>query len=535
MIGDDGDRAMGLDVSRRFVLGGMACAATAPLFGTVARAAAQPSGDELTWLPATRLREMVAKRDVSALEVTNHFLARIERLDPQLHAFVNIDPDGARNAARQADADVASGKPLGPLHGVPIAVKDQVWAKGLPSTCGSLVFARFRPSIDGTIVERLRAAGAIIVGTTNMPEFAAWPRSNSYVAGESLNPWNPKHISGASSGGSGAAVAAGMVPVAIGTDGGGSTRIPSALCGLVGVLPTLGRVPSYGGFHCGIRGSAGPMARTVRDAALVLQVISGPDPRISRSIQAPPPDGLTGLEAGVRGMRIAWTPDFGRLKPDPAVVAAAETAAHALAGAGAEIGMVTERIPHPWGDGNLMADLQKAVAQGGYEINPVGAVPDVPMAEKWLIESSVKAIPCFELPQIKEFLAAHSGLLAPPHRLMGRYPPQTRGLPSAEELIAQLDRIFTRHDVICTPTMITVAPPIPAGWASPYDNPYMGTDFTFIANTAGYPAATVPCGLVRGMPVGFQVLGPWGSEATILRVVRAVEAAMPRFGLPPVI
>lgn len=534
MTKDGWDSDINISISRRLMLGGMAGAAAVPLLGNVASAATS-SGDELTWLPATRLREMIAKRNVSALEVTNHFLARIERLNPLLHAFVHVDPDGARRAAREADKAVASGRPLGPLHGVPIAIKDQIWAKGLPSTCGSQVFANFRPSFDGTIVERLRAAGAIIVGTTNMPEFAAWPRSKSYVAGEAVNPWDRARISGASSGGSGAAVAAGMVPVAIGTDGGGSTRIPASLCGLVGVLPTFGRIPGYGGFHCGVRGSAGPMTRSVLDAAVILQVISGPDPRMSRALQTPAPDGLTGLETGVRGLRVAWSPDFGRLKPDPAVVASAEAAAHALAGAGAEVTLSTALISHPWGNGDLMTDLQQAVGEGGYEMEPVGVTPESNMMEKWLIESSVSGIPCFEFPQIKQFIAEHRGLLTPSQRLMSKFPPNIKGLPSDEELRGQLDPIFANHDVICSPTMLTVAPPVPTGWATPYDNMFMGTDFTFIANTMGYPAVTVPCGLVRGLPVGLQILGRWGSEPTVLRVARAAEAALPKMALPTIV
>lgn len=275
------------------------------------------------------------------------------------------------------------------------------------------------------------------------------------------------------------------------------------------------------------------MARNVPDAALLLQIISGPDPRMPRSIQTPPPDGLSGLETGVRGMRIGWSADFGRMTPDPAVVASAEAATHALASAGAELAMLTAQIAHPWGDGSMMADLQNAMAQGGYAMEPAGEVPDFPMAEQWLIESSVKGIPCFELPPIKEFLAQHAGLLAPPERLGPRFPPKLQGLPSLDDLHSQLDPIFAQHDVICSPTMATVAPKVPGEWASPYANMYMGTDFTFIANTMGYPAATVPCGLVRGLPVGFQVMGPAGSEATVLRVIRAVEAALPRLGLPP--
>ena len=194
--------------------------------------------EELTWKSARELRRLIAERQISPVDVVAACLARIEALDPTLHAFITVVGDRALDDAKAAEAAVQRGDALGPLHGVPVALKDEAWTADIPSTGGSLLFQRFVPSHDGTVTARLRRAGAIVIGKTNLPEFAAWPRSKTRLAGEAVNPWDTTRISGASSGGSAAAVAAGMVPLAIGSDGGGSTRIPSAFCGVVGLFPT---------------------------------------------------------------------------------------------------------------------------------------------------------------------------------------------------------------------------------------------------------------------------------------------------------
>ena len=222
--------------------------------------------DELTWTSARELRRLIAQREISPVDVVSSCLARIEALDPTLHSFITVVGERALDDAKRAEAAVQGGDALGPLHGIPVALKDEVWTADIPSTDGSLLFRRFVPSRDGTVTERLRRAGAIVIGKTNMPEFAAWPRSKSRLAGESVNPWDVTRISGASSGGSAAAVAAGMVPLAIGSDGGGSTRIPSAFCGVFGLFPTPGRVPSYGSFSYSTEGSLGPIGRSARTA-----------------------------------------------------------------------------------------------------------------------------------------------------------------------------------------------------------------------------------------------------------------------------
>ncbi len=521
-------------IQRRDAIKGMAAAGAATLAAGPISAAGNAS--DLTWLSVRELRHLIVSKWVSAREVTKHFLDRIERLEPQLHAFVHVDAEGALAAADAADAAVKRGDTLGPLHGVPIAIKDNLWVKDMPATCGSLIFASFRPSFDGTVAERLRAAGAIIIGKTNMPEFAAWPRSNSHVGGESVNPWDRTRIAGASSGGSSAAVASAMVPVAIGTDGGGSIRIPSALCGLVGLLPTLGRVPDYGGFHCSPGGSAGPMARSVADAALVQQVLAGHDPRIKTDQRLAEVDVLAGLDSGVKDLRIAWSRDFGHLAPDPLVADMAAGALGMLDDAGAVVAEIADHIPHPWGDdGAMMAPIQEAVGSGGYATVPEGRIPDTQFAESWLAEAS--AVPgrtVFKIPEFQKLYAAHSGLLSPPQRLLANVRPAKGNPPSPEELRVIMDRIFETHEVLCSPTMAVVAPVAPQSWAQPYPDHFMGTNFTFIANATARPAVTVPCGFVRDLPVGLQIIGRPGDEPTVMRVARAVEEALGPPPRPPV-
>lgn len=431
-------------------------------------------------------------------------------------------------AAHEADARLADVQEAGPLHGVPVAIKDDLWVRGMPATGGSLLFADFLPSFDGTVAERLRVAGAIIVGKTNMPEFAAWPRSKSFVAGEAVNPWDPRRIAGASSGGSAAAVAAGMVPIAIGTDGGGSTRIPAALTGLVGLLPTLGRVPAFGSFFYSPLGSAGPLARNVADAALVQQVIAGPDSRIENGLMETPPDVLTPLEEGVQGLAVGWSPDFGWIPADAAVVETVQSCTDLLAQQGASIHQVAQRIHHPWGNGQLMTALHQAVAAAGDPVPPPGeSPPDLSNAESWLSRSASQGQSCFVAPEFNALMTRYHHLLTPPQSCLSSVSLQGEDMPTPEALNRLIDELFARYDVLCSPTMATVAPIAPAGWASAYSDSFMGTHFTFIANTTGCPGISVPCGFVDGMPVGFQIIGRRGDEATVLRVARTLEKALP--------
>lgn len=487
-------------------------------------------------MSAIELRDRMVRGELTATALLEACLARIDALDATLRAFVHVDRVGARAAARQADEKLRRGEEPGPLHGIPVAIKDDMWVEGMPATAGSLIFSRFIPSRDGTVVQRLREAGAIILGKTNLPEFVSWPRTQSWVGGETVNPWDPGRIPGASSGGSGAAVAAGMVPLAIGTDGGGSVRIPAALCGIVGMLPTIGRVPDHGGFLCSPISSCGPMARTVRDMTLLLQVIAGPDDAVANSQMGDAPPFLAGLDDGVADLRVGWSPDYGNIPVQPGVLAATDLGLAALQKAGAVIGRIARSIPHPWGDGQLMAGAYAAASKWD-ESDPehFGEAPETAFAEDALSECSANAAGFFATDEVRELLRENAHLLTPPQRLLATELRPDAAVPAQQDLQAVMDAIFAEHDVLCSPTMAWIAPQIPDGWASPYPDDYSGTNFTFIANATSCPGISVPCGLADGMPVGFQVIGRPGDEATVLRVARAIEAGLPALPHPAAI
>ncbi|MDB5425355.1 MAG: Amidase, partial [Phenylobacterium sp.] len=306
---------------------------------------------DLTWLPAWKLRDMIGSGEVSPVEVTQHFLGRIEALDPKLNAFRVVDRDGAMAQAEAAAAAIKRGDTLGPLHGVPIAVKEQVRIKGvvLMPTLPNAAPA----SGDDVLVERLRKAGAIIVGTTTMPGMGRSPmmfQADMDLAKHPRNPWDVTRVPGSSSSGSAAAVAAGMLPVTIGTDGGGSTRLPGALSGVIGVHTARGRIPYVNydspGYQFTI--SSAPMTRDMRDAALLMSVIAGPDGRDPASLEDDVPDYLGVLDQGVEGMRFAWTDDFGfaamyALPQTPGVIAAVREAAQGFTTLGAKVETTGER------------------------------------------------------------------------------------------------------------------------------------------------------------------------------------------------
>lgn len=489
--------------------------------------------DDLNWTSATKLREMVGSGAVSVVAIVRACLAQIDRLDAELHAFITVDREGALSAAERADAAVRSGGKLGPLHGIPVALKDDLWAAGMPATMGSLLFAKFVPSRDGTVARRLREAGAIILGKTNLPEFVSWPRTRSFVGGESRNPWDRSRIPGASSGGSAVAVAAGMVPLAIGTDGGGSVRLPAAFCGITGLLPTIGRVPDHGGFPCSPISTAGPMARDIHDLALLQSVIAGPEAATPWALPDPAPDVLSGLDQGVAGLRVAWSADFGHIPVEPAIVDAAQAALRALGAAGARVSPIANLLPHPWGDGHVMAGVVAAASTVGEVAFPDGAVPETNFAEEGLIACTERAEGYFAAPGVGGLLRDHAELLTPPSQAMMRLGQGKGEVPSFESLATAMDAIFENCDVLCTPTTPWVAPRIPAGWAAPGPDTYFNTNFTFIANATQRPAASVPCGLVDGLPVGFHIIGRPGEEATVLRVARTVEVSLPPLARPP--
>ncbi len=293
---------------------------------------------EVCRTPALALAAAIRAKTLSPIEVVDAVLARIERTHAALNAYCTVTADAARTAARNAEAAVMRGDTLGPLHGVPVSVKDLVLTKGVRTTWGSRVYEHFVPDEDAPVVERVKQAGAIILGKTNTPEFGHKGVTDNLVFGPSRNPWSLTHTPGGSSGGGAAAVAAGLGPLAVGTDGGGSIRIPCSCCGIFGIKPTLGRVaaaPTYGGLDT--LSHTGPMTRTVRDAALMLTAIAGPDPRDLTSLPGDETNYLVALEGGIKGLRVAWTPDWGYAAVDPQVRGITEAAARRFADAGCSV------------------------------------------------------------------------------------------------------------------------------------------------------------------------------------------------------
>ena len=269
---------------------------------------------DLLYTPVWKLREMLDAQQVSSVELTELFLRRIERLNPQLNAFLTVTGDEALQWARAADEQIRAGAANRPLLGIPISIKDLEATKGIRTTMGSLVFQDTVPEMDSVVAERVRASGAIILGKTNTPEFGLQGTTENRLGEPCRNPWNTEHTPGGSSGGAGAAVASGMCPIATGSDGGGSIRNPSSFCGLFGIKPTLGRVPRAGGLGRpapNLTSQPGPMARNVRDAAILLQVLAGHDSRDPRSLRDRPADYLADLEGRARGLRTACSSDLG--------------------------------------------------------------------------------------------------------------------------------------------------------------------------------------------------------------------------------
>jgi aspartyl-tRNA(Asn)/glutamyl-tRNA(Gln) amidotransferase subunit A len=439
------------------------------------------SDTDLTWLPAWRIRELIGRREISPIEVTEHFLGRIEALDPHLHAFRMVDPENAREQARHAENAVLAGRPLGPLHGIPVALKEHIAVKGL--AWKDLLNDRSGiADRDGIEAERLRNAGAVVVGTTV-------GGLTSYEFGDSerqpLNPWDTDRVCGDSSSGSACAIASAMVPLAIAVDGLGSTRLPAAYCGLIGLLPTRGRLPSIDWQEMNTRllSTVGPLSRDVRDAATVLSLLAGPDGRDLACSPDSPPDYLHGLDDGARGIRLVWTADFGYAaayseKESLRVIRTAREAASRFEAAGAEIEETGAIFEDPYWVGNMIM-----VSDPGLAIYRKIGSEDVVRAR------------------------------------------ETRG-----RMWDIFNRVLGNRHFIISPTAQHIAPTrqfwaerwaMPIDWESPGQMAAY-TAHTAAANVLGWPAMSVPAGLVDGMPIGLQIIGRPNSEPQMLRLAQAL-------------
>jgi aspartyl-tRNA(Asn)/glutamyl-tRNA(Gln) amidotransferase subunit A len=461
--------------------------------------------DELPYLPATDLAAAIRRRQVSPVEVVEAVLGKIDRVNPRLNAYCAVTADAARTEARAAEAAVLRGDALGPLCGVPFSVKDLVITRGVRTAFGSRIYEHHVPEEDAPVVERLRAAGAIMVGKTTTPEFGWKGATDSPLTGVSRNPWNLTKTPGGSSGGAAAAVAAGLAPLAVGTDGGGSIRIPGSFCGVFGLKPTYGLVPIYPAPATGTLSHVGPMTWTVRDAALMLQVMAGPDDRDPLSFPATGADFASGLEMGIHGLRVAWSPTFGYAHVTPEVRALTEAAARRFQDLGCHVEEVKRVFEDPdpiWAPlfyAGIAARLRDFLPDWGDRIDP-GLLE--------VVEEG-KRLSAIELCQANAARAA---------------------------FYQEVRRFFERFDLLLSPTL--AVPPFTAGTERPVDYPggsrLSWVAFTYPFNLTGQPAATVPCGFTAdGLPVGLQIVGRRLQDALVLRASAALEAAAPWAGRRP--
>jgi aspartyl-tRNA(Asn)/glutamyl-tRNA(Gln) amidotransferase subunit A len=443
---------------------------------------------------------LVRQRKISSVELVTDALARIERLQPRLNSFLTVTPDTALARARQADAEIANGAGRGALRGIPVAVKDVYSTRGVRTTCGSLLFAEHVPDHDAAVVERLEAAGAIIVGKTSLHELAYGITSNNPHFGAVHNPWNPEHVPGGSSGGSGSAVAAGQVFMATGSDTGGSIRIPAAFCGCVGLKPTTGRVSRYGVIPLDFTlDHMGPLTRSVRDAALILNVLAGYDPRDPSSSRQPVPDYLPAADVSIRGLKLGVPRNFFFERLDPDAESAARKMIELAASLGAEI--VSVEVP---------------------DIAAINAISRVIL----LAEASAALSP---------YLADRSKFGPDVLALLD----QGRLIFAADYINAQRLRrlaweefsaIWRRAECLLTPTTPMPAPKIGQTEATfggvTEDVRLAATRYVRAINVLGLPALSIPCGFSRhGLPLGLQIIGKPFEEDLILRLGAALEDA----------
>ncbi|HLW90935.1 MAG TPA: amidase [Roseiarcus sp.] len=462
----------------------------------------------LAYTPASDLAAMIGRREVSPVDIIRGTLDRIARAEPILNAFITVAADQAMAAGRAAERAVMNNEALGPLHGVPFSVKDLVPTAGLRTTFGSLIFKDHIPDRDAVAVERLKQAGAIVIGKTTTPEFGQQSLTQGPLFGRTRNAWSASRTSGGSSGGAAVAVAAGLGPIAVATDGGGSTRIPAACNGVVGFKQSLGVVPQdYAQDGFGNISYVTPMTRTILDTALMLDVMAGPDRRDPLTVGRTKGDFVAAArtEGALSGLSIAWRPRLGNKAVAAEVLAHCEAAIAAFAELGAEI----------------------TTLEGAFE-NPEGL---------WLTINA-----SYRMAQYGELLRKHRDIMCPTFvRQMDRL-----GAPSGADLYAaifartrlyrQVQSWFETCDIVATPTLSRTALPIDQDFFGPIEIDGESVPnlraawypYTMPFNLTGNPAVSLPCGFDSyGLPIGIQLVGRCGEDALLMRAAAAFEQARP--------
>lgn len=476
---------------------------------------------DLFFMSATELAGLVRRREITAVEVADAFLRRIDDLNSETNAFVTVTHEAAMEAARRCDQEAAHGRTIGPLHGVPVGIKDLFDFKaGVRNTFGSLPLADFVSTTTTPYVQRLEDAGAVVVGKTNAPEFGHKGTTDNFVSGATSTPFDLARNSGGSSGGSAAAVAAGLVPLAQGTDGGGSLRIPAAWCGVYGYKPSFGRVPdaarpdSFAATSPFV--SAGPIARSVRDAGLMLSVMAGPHNRDPFSLPPEAKDFASVAEGGLQGARVAFSPDLGSFPVEAEVGTVVAAAIAGIEAAGASVDHVDIVLP-----------------AGQYELSALW------LRQTGLLYGSLlKAVEGWGVNLLRD----HADALTPAFRAMSEEGQGFTVHDIRRDMILRtavqdaVQDIFDSYDYIVTPTLAaspvknasdgtTVGPSQINGVAV---DPSIGWCLTYPFNFTGNPAASVPCGLTAdGLPVGLQVVGRRHADRAVLAASAALEDVAP--------
>ncbi len=458
---------------------------------------------EICHMSALTIAEAIKTKKLSPVEVMDAILQRIELINPRVNAYCTVVAESARTEARQAEDKVMRGEKLGPLHGVPVSIKDLVFTKGIRTTGGTLMYDNFIPGQDAIVVERLKAAGAIIVGKTNTPQSGWVAITDNFIFGPTLNPWDTGRTPGGSSGGAASAVASCMGPLAIGSDGGGSIRIPSSFCGVFGLKPSFGRVPQGPGFPGLWEGLSvtGPITRTVPDAALMMEVIAGRDDRDHFSLPDTGLNYLSSLGGDLSGLKVAWSKNLGYAIVDPQVLKATEAAVQTFATLGCTVETADPQADSPQQSFSTVTAASMAAG----------------LADKlhqWRDR--------FE-PALVTFIERNKNISA------------TDYINARIANLKYRDKIqsfFEEYDLLLTPTL--AVPAFEVGIYGPREiageriAPIGWMPFTYPFNITGQPAASVPCGWTDdGLPVGLQIVGRRFDDTTVLKAAAAFEQASP--------
>jgi Asp-tRNA(Asn)/Glu-tRNA(Gln) amidotransferase A subunit family amidase len=464
------------------------------------------------------ISRLIKEKQISPVEITHLYLKRIARLDPKINSYLTVAIDSALQQAAAAEQAIVDGMDAGPLNGIPISVKDLTKTEGIRTTLGSAIFKDLVPDADELVVERVKRAGAVILGKTNTPEFGLSATTDNRLGDHCRNPWDVKRTSGGSSGGAAAATAAGLNVASLGSDGGGSLRVPAAFCGMFTIKPTDGRVPRRGTSKSQSKILAsfsqdGPITRTVTDAAMLLQVIAGPHPESEFCLNTSPPDFSAGLHEGVSGLRIVWTEDFGcgDVAIHSEVRKAARSAVDWFSDAGAEIYDSSFDIDL------LQLDRSRRVLTSASFYAQYGHLLD-----DWQSQM---------MPYTLEYMEAGNGVTDLEKR---------DAMDVIENFRTRFQDVFSDVDLVMSPVTS-----VPAFEVEMQPSEIEGRDvsgfgrrsfypMTYPINIAGNPAASMPCGRSSGdLPIALQVIGPLLGEGKVLRVCRAYEQANPWPLSPP--